>query len=271
MDIFKIIRDDSCIANLVAKDKEGCLRKLSDLLSMSVEGVSGEVIYNALAEREKLGSTGFEDGVAIPHAKIKGLDEFAMCIAVSRKGVDFGSIDRKKAHLFFTVIGPVEKTKEHLQILAQISRISRNNNARREILNAKNPVALKEAFVRYTITNGARAKYRAKSKLLMIVLYEKRFFDDILELFLERGIRGVNVIESAGIKDRLSNIPLFSDFLNFLGERSDVSKTIMAVVPESELDSVINGVEEIMGDLDKHTGAMVMALDIPFVKGTLEV
>jgi hypothetical protein len=105
----------------------------------------------------------------------------------------------------------------------------------------------------------------------MIVLYEKRFLDDILELFLERGIRGVNVMESTGIKDQLSTIPLFSDFLNFLGERSDVSKTIMTVVPESEVREIVQGIEDIMGDFDKHTGAMVMALDLFFIKGSMEI
>jgi len=105
----------------------------------------------------------------------------------------------------------------------------------------------------------------------MIVLYEIRFFEDIIELFLEKGIRGVNIVESTGIKDQLSNIPLFSGFLNFLGERKEVSKTIMAIVDESDVSCIVEGVEEIMGDLDTHTGATVIALDIFFMKGTMEV
>lgn len=270
MDIFNILNDKSCITNLTAKDKDDCLKKLASLISKSVEEISVKDIYNALAEREKIGSTGFEDGIAIPHAKIKALNEFAMSIAVSKKGVNFDSIDGKKTNIFFTVIGPEEKTKEHLQILAQISRVSRNHNARREILNAFTNLAMKEAFIRYITTNGSR-KIKEESKLLIIVLYEKRFFEDIIDLFLARGIRGVNVMDSSGVKDILSNIPLFSSFLNFLGERSDISKTIMAIVPESEVSEIVGEVEEIMGDLDTHTGAAVMALDIFFLKGTMEV
>ena len=157
-----------------------------------------------------------------------------------------------------------------MQILAQISRISRNPNARREMAQARSNIMLKEAFLRY-VTGKAISKEDKKNKLLMVILYEKRYLDDILELFLERGIRGVNILESTGIKDQLSSIPLFSNFLNFLGERSDVSKTIMTVVPEKEVTEIAQGIEEIMGDLDKHTGAMIMALDLFFIKGSMEI
>ncbi len=269
MDILNILNDKSCTTNLIAKDKEDSLKKLANLISKSVSNVSENEIYSALLVREKIGSTGFEDGIAIPHAKMKGLSEFAMSITVSRKGIDFKSIDGKKSHIFFTVIGPEEDTEGHLQILAQISRISRNHNARKEIMNSHSPVALKEAFIRYT--GVVESKIDGKNKLLIIVLYEKRFFEDIINLFLERGIYGANVLESTGVKDILSNIPLFSSFLDFLGERKDVSKTIMAIVNESEVSSIVEGVEEIMGDLDKHTGAMILALDIFFLKGTMEV
>ncbi|RKY55552.1 MAG: hypothetical protein DRP96_12390, partial [Candidatus Neomarinimicrobiota bacterium] len=166
--------------------------------------------------------------------------------------------------------GPDEHPEIHLQILAQISRISRNPAARREMSQANSGLALKEAFLRHVSGQPLTMKGE-RNKLLFLILYEKRFLDDILELFLERGIRGVNVLESSGIKDQLSTIPLFSDFLNFLGERSDVSKTIMTVIPEKEVPEIVQGIEEIMGDLDKHTGAMVMAIDLFFMKGSLEV
>lgn len=271
MDIFNILNDKSCTTNLVTRNKDDCLKKLSHLLSTNVENVSEQDIYNSLMEREKLGSTGFEDGIAIPHAKIKGLSEFAMSIAISKKGVDFNSIDGKKTHILFAIIGPEEETEGHLQILAQISRISRNHNARKEMLNASNALALREAFIRYVSGAEIKKEEKGQNKLLMIVLYEKRFLEDIIELFLEKGIRGVNILESTGIKDQLSNIPLFSGFLDFLGERKEVSKTIMAIVDESDVSSVVEGVEEIMGDFDTHTGAMIMVLDIFFTKGSMEV
>ena len=69
----------------------------------------------------------------------------------------------------------------------------------------------------------------------------------------------------------LSNVPLFSEFINFTGERSDISKTIIAVVDSERVPVLVEGIEAIMGDLNKHTGAMILALDIFYMKGTLEI
>lgn len=271
MDILNVIKDESCETNLRAHTKEDCLHELADLLAEGVKGVSCKSIYDCLVEREEIGSTGFDDGIAIPHGKIKGLDEFVMCIAISRKGINFESVDGKKTHIFFIVIGPEDRPREHLQLLAQISRISRNSKARKELLKAPTSFVLKEVFARFSSDSVTGERVKGKEKLLMIILYEQRFLEDIMDIFLERGVRGASVIESTGIRDQLSNIPLFSNFFNFLGEKSDVSKTIMAIVHENEIPGIVNEIEEIMGNLDNHTGAMVMALDLFFLKGSMEV
>ena len=172
--------------------------------------------------------------------------------------------------MFFVIIGPDDKPREHLQILAQISRFSRNRNAEKEMMSAENEEALIESFYRYTTESLQTKKVQDKKKLFFMVLNELRFFDDILEIFIGKGITGVNILESSGAKNQLSDIPLFADFLNFLGERSDNRKTIMALLPESEIKDITNSIEEVMGDLDKHSGALIMALDVPYFKGTLE-
>jgi len=270
MDIYKIINEEACSTDFRAKDKWDAIKIMSQLIAKKIKNFDSEQIFQALKKREDSSSTGFEDGVAIPHAKIKGLDDFYMGIFISKKGLDFKSIDHKKTRLLFVIVGPEEKTRIHLQILAQISRISRNTKARKELLSATSNEALKEAFIRYTVEK-AKKQTEEKNKLYFVILNELRFFDDILQVFVGKGIHGVNVLESTGVKDQLSNIPLFGDFLNFLGERRDVSKTIMTVIPESEVLNITQSIEEIIGDLDKHTGAMIMALDIPYYKGSMVI
>jgi hypothetical protein len=127
-----------------------------------------------------------------------------------------------------------------------------------------------ESFYRFSSDTIDISKKIEKPKLFMLVLNELRFFDDILEIFIGKGISGVNVLDSSGARNQLSDIPIFADFLNFLGERSDNRKTIMAVLPETMIKEITQSIEDVMGDLDKHTGALIMALDVPFVKGTLE-
>ncbi len=271
MDILEVLKGESCATDLQARGKLSCLHKLADLMARSLEGVDSQKIFDCLMEREKVGSTGFEDGIAIPHGKMEGIDDFAMCIAVSPRGIHYESMDGKKSHIFFVLIGPDGRDKEHLQLLAQVSRISRNPKARREFLNAPTPFVLKEIFTRFISDTGGSGAPQGKDKLFMIILYEQNFFEDILDIFLERGIRGATVVESSGIKDDLSNIPLFSNFFNFLGGGSNESKTIMTTVKESEVQPIVREIEEIMGDLDTHTGAMVMALDMYYLKGSMEL
>lgn len=269
--MLDILHDDSCLTDLTAVSKDECLRKLAAALAGSAEGVEEDAVFTCLKEREDIGSTGFEEGIAIPHGKIHEFDSFALCIAVSKKGIDFGSIDGKKSHIFFTLIGPEDREKEHLQILAQLSRISRISKARRELINAPSPFVLKEVFTRYVSDMGMHTAAAGKRKLLFIILYEMKFLEDILDILLEHGIRGATVIESRGLKDDLSAIPLFSNFFNFLGDTSDESKTIMVIVRESQIHFIINEIEEIMGDLDAHSGAMVLAVDTFLIKGTMEL
>ena len=245
--------------------------ELSALAAQAHPALSADTVHRALLEREALGSTGFEHGVAIPHAKISGLDQFVLILARSPRGVRFDAHDGKKSHLFFVILGPAEAASEHLKILAQISRVTRQEGARAALMNACDPTDFKEIFVRYAEPGLAAApSKKGAMKLLVLVLTETRLFEDVIQLFIERGVRGVTVLDSGGIRQQLRTIPLFSSFLDFLGEHSDVSKTLMAVLPEEEIKVLVSGVEALTGDLDNHTGAMVMALDLSFFKGSME-
>jgi PTS system nitrogen regulatory IIA component len=90
-----------------------------------------------LIERERLGSTGIGDGIAIPHGKLANLDELLLSFGRSVSGVDFDSLDGKPAHLFFLVVAPENSAGTHLKALARISRLLKSNVVRRELMEAK--------------------------------------------------------------------------------------------------------------------------------------
>jgi len=272
MDIFSIVDENICSVSLKARNKDSCLKELSQLIAVSYPELEGETILQNLVERESKGSTAFGEEIAIPHARIKNIDRFALSIAVSKKGLDFESLDKKKTRIFFTIIGPGAEQEAYLKILAQVSRVAKNRYARRELLIARTPVVLKETFLRYIAPDEVREQRDAAlKKVLLITLYEKKYLDDVIEILISNNIKSVSILDSRGIQSVLSNVPLFSEFINFTGERSDISKTILAVVDSERVSPVVEGIEAIMGDLNKHTGAMVLALDIFYMKGTLEV
>ena len=236
-----------------------------------MENLSTEKLITALRERESLGSTGFGDGIAIPHCKLDEIDDFAAAIMISKKGVDFDSIDGKKANIFFVIIAPSSKPDIHIKILASISRVVKNKNVRRDLIASNSSIALYETFVMQLAPNKITQKKSAKlQKLVVVVLYEADFLDDILEYFLEIGISGSTVIDSIGMGGILTKVPLFASFIDFLGSNKNYSKTILSIVDEDMLETVVSGIEDIIGDLDKRSGAILFSLDVSFSKGSME-
>ena len=89
-------------------------------------------------EREKLGSTGIGENVAIPHGKSDEVTQIITVLARSKKGVEFESLDQKPVHFVCMVIAPAHSTGQHLKVLARVSRIFKNQGIREEILKAEN-------------------------------------------------------------------------------------------------------------------------------------
>ena len=96
-----------------------------------------EAMLHVLLEREKLGSTGIGDGIAIPHGKLAGLDEMVVAFGRSREGIDFEAMDGKPVHLFFLLMAPENSAGQHLKALAKISRMLKDAGFRKNLLEAK--------------------------------------------------------------------------------------------------------------------------------------
>ncbi|MCK4541742.1 MAG: PTS sugar transporter subunit IIA [Spirochaetales bacterium] len=273
MELYEILNLKSCTIDMKVKTKEEVLRSLADLAGKSglLGDVSSDEVYEKIAKRESQGSTGFGNEIAIPHARIKGLSKFVVYVAVCRKGVDFDAMDKKKVKLFFVIIGPDEAVNEHLMILASISRTIRGANVKNELLKAVSDTALFETFLRHSRGTADKSTGRRKMKLMYINLYVEDFLYDILEFFIQEGIEGATIFESFGMGQYISSIPLFADFIGFMKENKNQSKTIFALIPADKVQDIIHGIEEITGDLDKKEGAMIMTLDIDFYKGNMQM
>ena len=117
--------------------KADVLVELSRTLAQAHADLKPERLVEVLQEREKLGSTGIGEGVAIPHGKLAGLPQLMASFGVSREGVDFEAIDGKPTHLFFALVAPENSAGIHLKALARISRLFKNPRFRQSILDAQ--------------------------------------------------------------------------------------------------------------------------------------
>ena len=273
MELYSVLDKDSCTLDIPEESKEAALRKIAEIASRSAAGenVPSERIFEGLLGREEQGSTGFGEGIAIPHARIPGMSDFLFFVVTSRRGVDFDSVDKKKVHVFFVLLGPDDKPTEHLKILATVSRVLSSTNVKWEILSARSSTAMYEALLRHVRSvEGVSVAPRAM-RALFVILYQEQFLHSILEFFIEEGIEGATIIDSFGMGEYISNVPLFASFAGFMNKSKNKSRTIIAMVPQERAEDIAKGIEEITGDLDKKESAMVFALDVPFYKGTMKM
>jgi mannitol/fructose-specific phosphotransferase system IIA component (Ntr-type) len=111
-------------------DKESCLRSMVERLVGSVEGLNAEDVYHGILEREKLLSTGFGLGLAIPHAKLKGIKDFLVGLGIHEKGVEFDSLDEKPVHVLVMILGPEHQQEDYLKVLARVTSFLKDNRER---------------------------------------------------------------------------------------------------------------------------------------------
>ncbi len=272
MELYEIIDKDCCSVDLTSRTKDTVLHELASLAvkNSALQPFGIQKIYEGLKKREDEGSTGFGEGVALPHMRMEGLDRFLVLIATSKTGIDFNSVDKKRVDLFFVIIGPAEKVNEHVQILAGISRTLSTRYIKKELRQAKTNGVLYETFLRSVEKSVDRPTTR-RMKLIYVVLYLEDFLYNILEYFIQEGIDGATIIESSGMGEYVSNIPIFATFIGFFNERKNQSKIIMALIPEEREQEILKGIEKITGDLDQKEGAMIITTDVSIYRGSMKI
>ncbi len=152
MKIVEFLQPTAVIDDLAGTTAQAVLAELSRPLALAHK-VDPQRLLDTLLEREKLGSTGIGEGVAIPHGKVGGLPLLMASFGRSRAGVDFNAIDGKPTHLFFTLFAPENSAGAHLKALARISRIFKNPAFRDAIMKAPDAAAI------YGLIEAEDAKY----------------------------------------------------------------------------------------------------------------
>ena len=141
MQLADFLDCDAIKTSLPGGNKRSLLQQLANLAGQRI-GVESSVINGALNEREQLGSTGFGQGVAIPHAKIDGLGEVYGLFARLGEPVDYKAIDSRPVDLVFLLLSPPNAGAEHLKALAAISRVTRDAATLERLRGARSRDAL---------------------------------------------------------------------------------------------------------------------------------
>ena len=125
MEINDLISTQSVVANLHATSKKQAIQDLAKKAA-DITGLHERAIFEVLMERERLGTTGVGNGIAIPHGKLANLDKLYGLFARLEKPIDFQSIDEQPVDLIFLLLAPETAGADHLKALARVSRLLRD-------------------------------------------------------------------------------------------------------------------------------------------------
>src|SRR5687768_15842324 len=148
MKLVDILEPGRVIHRLVATTKGAVLRELVQRgitppeANTELAVADAENIVRVLEERERLGSTGIKDGLAIPHGKLERLDSLVACLGLHETGIDFGALDGQPSRIFIVLLAPESAGGLHLKALARISRVFSDTSLHRRLLEASDATAV---------------------------------------------------------------------------------------------------------------------------------
>jgi PTS system nitrogen regulatory IIA component len=153
MNLAELLDPDCIIANLSATSKKLALQELAKRAA-ELTSLHERAIFDVLLERERLGTTGVGNGIAIPHGKLPGLDRIYGVFARLEAPIDFDAVDDKPVSLVFLLLTPETAGADHLKALTLISRLLRDQRLCEELHAAKDASALR-ALLRDNATSQA--------------------------------------------------------------------------------------------------------------------
>ncbi|MFW6215688.1 MAG: PTS sugar transporter subunit IIA [Alkalispirochaetaceae bacterium] len=132
---------------LRSREKEGVIRELVEKLDRAGKVQDAQQVLTDVMEREATVSTGMEKGLAIPHARTKGVEGMAVAVGLSREGVDFQALDGEPTRIVFLIASSPDERGPHLQLLAAIAKRMREDQRREGALSSQSSEELLEAIL----------------------------------------------------------------------------------------------------------------------------
>jgi len=156
MNISDLLKPSAVIASLKVQGKKHLLQELS-ARAAQVTHLPERKIFETLTERERLGTTGVGQGIAIPHGRLADIDEIAGVFARLETPIDYDAVDDQPVDLVFMLLAPEGAGADHLKALARVSRLLRNQSATEKLRAAKSAEALYAILTDTTGLTGAQA------------------------------------------------------------------------------------------------------------------
>ena len=234
----------------------------------ALENIPDRAILDCLQERESLGTTGFGDGIAIPHCRLADVSEFIVGIVTVPGGVDFESLDGEDVNLIIFIIAPAEQSNDHIRLLSAISQTLMIPGAKKEIAAAKTVEAVRESFLRHT-RDEVETKEQVGKNLLTVTIQDETIFRDIVGALSGIDSNLVSIIEAENAGVYLSKMPLFADFWS--DKKHPFCKVVLATVDKGLTNETLRRIESVTGPLTERNNILVTIQELSYWAGSLQV
>ena len=146
MALIDLVTEEVVKVPITSRAKSDVIRELTEILHTAGKIEEIEKVYDALMKRESIGSTGLENGIAVPHAKTDEVKKLTLAIGIAPEGIDFAALDGKPSTLFFLMLAPPDQSGPHIEALAEIARATQSQAFCRALAASKNPAEVVELF-----------------------------------------------------------------------------------------------------------------------------
>jgi PTS system nitrogen regulatory IIA component len=240
------------------------LSKQSPVLASTDEAV----ILKGLTDREELSSTGFGNGISIPHCRLDGVEDFVVGILAVPEGAEFNAMDEQPVKLFVFIIAPSSSSNIHIKILSAISQVLNVPEHVAEMVSAPTAEILAENFLRH-VRDEADPKQHDNKNLFRVQVQNEDLFHDVLKIFAGFNSTSIMVYEAEPASNYLEKMPLFAGFWS--DKHTEFCKVILATVDKQDTNETIRRIEQHTGSLDERDDILLTVQELFYCSGGLNI
>jgi PTS system nitrogen regulatory IIA component len=266
MNLMESLRPECIRVGSRATDKRELLAEIAGLAKQSplLAGIAEEKIRKALERREEIGSTGFGQGIAIPHCGLEELNEFVVGLLLAPRGIDFAALDGLPTRAFFFIVGPRKRRNQHIQILSALSKLLKTPRVIDDFLELDAAEAIRLRFLQLVQVRDARGE-RGQC-LFHVFVQREELFDDILQEISSCVQGALAVVETNNAGYYLHRLPLFSAYWS--ETRKGFFRIVLALVDKDRSNDLIRRLHMIADP--QEGGVLITAQELMYAGGALE-
>jgi len=270
MNLIQVLRRECIQTGIECASKDDALAALARLAKQSPKlgNIDETAILKGLTAREELGTTGFGNGIAIPHCRLDGVEDFVVGMLSVPNGVDFSAMDDQPVKLFLFIVAPTSGSNEHIKILSAISQVLNVPEHIEEMVAASTAEVLAESFLRH-VRDEADSRQHDNKNLFRVQIQDEELFHDVLKIFAGFNSTTVMVSEAEPAANYIQKMPLFAGFWS--DKHTEFCKVILATVDKKDTNETIRRIEQEVGSLDERDDILLTVQELFYCAGGLNI